>query len=117
MVCFISFVTAEKDTKIYQGFGNHLAPLSAKGIQEIETTAADPQLAQARLILSSPYTRALQSAAILSRRLQIPIQIETDLHEWLVDQTYTYLPDEQAIRHYSEFQACNGLYPPGEEKA
>ena len=44
----------EKDTKIYQGFGNHLAPLSAKGIREIETTAADPRLAQARLILSSP---------------------------------------------------------------
>ena len=37
----------EKDTKIYQGFGNHLAPLSAKGIREIETTAADPRLAQA----------------------------------------------------------------------
>ncbi len=42
----------EKDTKIYQGFGNHLAPLSVKGMQEIEMTAADPRLAQARLILS-----------------------------------------------------------------
>ena len=40
----------EKDAKIYQGFGNHLAPLSAKGMQEIEMTAADPRLAQARLI-------------------------------------------------------------------
>ena len=107
----------EKDTKIYQGFGNHLAPLSAKGIREIETTAADPRLAQARLILSSPYTRALLSAAILSRCLQIPLQVETDLHEWLADQTYVYLPDEQAAQHYNEFQACNGLYPPGEEKA
>ena len=87
----------EKDTKIYQGFGNHLAPLSAKGIQEIETTAADPQLAQARLILSSPYTRALQSAAILSRRLQIPIQIETDLHEWLVAKP---IPIYQTNRQY-----------------
>ena len=37
----------EKDTKIYQGFGNHLAPLSAKGIREIETTAADPRLTPA----------------------------------------------------------------------
>ena len=107
----------EKDAKIYQGFGNHLAPLSAKGMQEIEMTAADPRLAQARLILSPPYTRALQSTAILSRCLQIPLQVETDLHEWLADQTYVYLPDEQAARHYDEFQACNGLYPPGEEKA
>ena len=94
---------SEKDSKIYQGFGNHMAPLSPRGIQEIEETAADPRLHQAKLILSSPYVRALQSAAILSRRLQLPLQVETDLHEWLADKRYHYLSEEKAALHYNEF--------------
>ena len=57
----------EKDTKIYQGFGNHLAPLSAKGILEIEMTAADPRLAQARLILSTQIRTASLEPQDLNR--------------------------------------------------
>lgn len=87
---------SEKDSKIYQGFGNHMAPLSPRGIQEIEETATDPRLQRAKLILSSPYGRALQSAAILSRRLQLPLQVETDLHEWLANKRYHYLSEEQS---------------------
>ena len=107
---------SEKDSKIYQGFGNHMAPLSPRGIQEIEETAADPRLHQAKLILSSPYVRALQSAAILSRRLQLPLQVETDLHEWLADKRYHYLSEEQAARHYKEFVTYKGFYPDKSEK-
>lgn len=37
------------------------------------------------MILSSPYTRALQTAAILSRELNIDLQVEFDLREWQPD--------------------------------
>ncbi|WP_370777089.1 histidine phosphatase family protein [Holdemania massiliensis] len=107
---------SEKDSKIYQGFGNHMAPLSPRGIQEIEETATDPRLQRAKLILSSPYGRALQSAAILSRRLRLPLQVETDLHEWLADKRYHYLSEEQAALHYNEFVTYNGIYPDDAEK-
>ena len=70
-----------KDQKIYQGFGVNLAPLSEEGVRQIEETAKDPRLQGAELILTSPYTRAIQTAAILSRRLDLPIAVETDLHE------------------------------------
>lgn len=106
----------EKDTKIYQGFGVNFASLSAKGRHTIENTAKDARLCGANIILSSPYTRALQTAAILSKELQVDIIIETDLHEWLANKHYRYETDEQAERNYEEFVQYGGMYPDGEEK-
>ena len=60
-------------------------PLTPEGILQIEQTAEDPRLAGAAYLLASPYTRTMQSAAILSRRLDLPISVEWDLHEWLYD--------------------------------
>lgn len=50
------------------GFGRDLAPLSPLGIQQAEKSAKDPRLKQAERIVSSPYTRALQTAQIISLR-------------------------------------------------
>ena len=75
-------------TKVYQRFGSNLIPLSKKGIRQIKQTAKDPRLKSADLILSSPYTRALQSASILSQELNHDLYEETDLHEWLANKKY-----------------------------
>ncbi len=108
---------SEKNTKIYQGFGTNLAPLSAAGEAEIKNTARDIRLQCAGIILSSPYTRALQTAAILSKELQIDIAVETDLHEWVANKTYAYYEDdERAERHYQEYLDSSGKYPEGAEK-
>ena len=72
---------SERNKKIYQGFGVNLSPLSVEGVKEIENTSKDKRLLEASIILSSPYTRAVQTAAILSKELQIDIVIETDLHD------------------------------------
>ena len=84
--------------KIYQGFGVNLAPLSESGIQEIQKTSKDRRLQGTDIILSSPYTRALQTAAILSRELDAPVAVETDLHEWLANKAYIYEDDETVTR-------------------
>ena len=55
---------SEKNTGIYQGYGVNLAPLSAKGIKDAEKAADFLKKQKIDLILSSPYTRALQTAAI-----------------------------------------------------
>lgn len=70
--------------------------LTPAGVAQIESLARDPRLRAAEAILSSPYTRALQSAAILSRRLNLPLHIEYDLHEWLYDRDpyAPFVPDE-----------------------
>lgn len=75
---------SEINTKIYQGFGVNMVPLSVEGVQEIHLAAKDERMQKADLILSSLYTRALQTAAILSKELGAEIIIETDLHEIIV---------------------------------
>ena len=97
-----------RNNKIYQGFGVNLAPLSETGVQQICETAKDIRLKGTELILSSPYTRALQTAAILSKELGAPIVVETDLHEWLADKAYTCLDDETAEKNYQEYTRQNG---------
>ena len=107
---------SERNTKIYQGFGVQLAPLSELGIQQIKETAKDERLKGADLILSSPYTRAVQTAAILSKELGADIAIETDLHEWLANKNYIYDEDEIAENSFREYEENHGMYPSGEEK-
>lgn len=93
-----------------------MAPLSEKGIQEINLTAKDERLQKAEIIISSPYTRAVQTAAILSKELAIDIVVETDLYEWLANKNYIYEPDDIAGKIYEEYAYNHGQYPNGEEK-
>ncbi len=102
---------SERNTKIYQGFGVNFAPLSAVGVQEIKDTAKDVRLRTAEIILSSPYTRALQTAAILSKVLRLDIVVETDLHEWMANKHYIYESDERAEANYKEYIELSGKYP------
>ena len=106
-----------KNSRIYQGFGVNLAPLSQTGVRQIEETAKDVRLKGTQIILSSPYTRALQTAAILSKELGAPIVVETDLHEWLADKKYTYLDDKTAEKNYQEYTEMNGCYPEAMERS
>ena len=105
---------SERNEKVYQGFGVQLAPLSEQGIEEIRSTAKDERLRGVSIILSSPYTRAAQTAAILSKELQADIMIETDLHEWLANKAYIYEDEQSTEKNYLEFVKNNGVYPAGE---
>ena len=107
---------SNKNQLIYQGFGVHLCPLSKKGIEQIKEAAKDPRLQDADVILSSPYTRALQTAAILSKELGIDIIVETNLHEWLANKNYVYEHDDQAKIQYVDYHEHHGIYPEGIDK-
>ncbi|MDD2648058.1 MAG: bifunctional histidine phosphatase family protein/GNAT family N-acetyltransferase [Eubacteriales bacterium] len=90
----------------YSGFGRDLAPLSALGVSQAEVAARDERLAGASLVLSSPYTRAMQTAAIISARTGIPLSVSEGLHEWLPDTTFKYKSGEEsaeASRECAEF--------------
>ncbi|MBI3972625.1 MAG: histidine phosphatase family protein [Chloroflexi bacterium] len=54
------------------GAANDLVPLTHRGIEQIESAAVTLRQSAPQLILTSPMTRALQSAAILSRALDLP---------------------------------------------
>ena len=107
---------SRRNTKIYQGFGVNLSPMSELGVEQIKKSAQDERLKGADIILSSPYTRALQTAAILSKELNVDIIVETDLHEWLSNKNYIYDADDIAENNYREYEENLGTYPSGEEK-
>ena len=83
------------------GFGRDFATLSPLGVQ------------QAERIVSSPYTRALQTAQIISLRTGIAVQVESDLHEWVPDWTNQYHTSEESFRLSEDFVRCKGEYPAG----
>lgn len=107
---------SEKNTKIYQGFGVNFAPLTRLGIAQIKEASKDPRLADADLIICSPYTRALQTAAVLSKELGTDILVETDLHEWVANKNYVYEDNDTAEISYRDFIENEGIYPGGEER-
>lgn len=105
----------EANSKIYRGQGFNMLTLSAEGIHQIVETAKTPELKNARLIVTSPFGRALHSAAILSQKLQLDIQVETDLHEWQANmQTFDYLSDEEAEKNYKALTRYHGVHPQNE---
>ena len=99
----------------FYGFGRSFAPLSSNGIKQIENTAKDIRLLDADLIVCSPYTRALQSAAIISKQIDKDVAVEPQLHEWIVDKTNSIKSTEDVTRNWYEFQKFKGVYPNGQE--
>lgn len=99
----------------FYGFGRSFAPLSECGLKQAEETAKDIRLLDADLIICSPYTRALQTAAIISREIDKEIVVEPELHEWIVDKTNSITSSEEVEMLGKEFQECKGVYPDGQE--
>lgn len=99
----------------FYGFGRSFAPLSENGLKQVEETAEDSRLQDADLIICSPYTRALQTAAIISRKIDKEIIVEPELHEWIVDKTNSITSSEEVAALGKEFQDYKGVYPEGQE--
>ena len=100
--------------QFYKGFAYNMMTLSEKGIEQIHETAKDSRLQKAELIITSPFGRALHSAAILSKCLNLEMQVETDLHEWLADGvSYEFLPDEMAEESYRSLAENQGRHLKG----
>ncbi|NGZ75659.1 histidine phosphatase family protein [Saccharibacillus alkalitolerans] len=99
-----------------KGNGRDLVPLTEKGARQAAETAGDPRLKGAELILSSPYTRAMQTAAVLSRKLDLELKVEYDLREWQPDLTFEYDSEERMRELRDEYNRCGGVYPDGESR-
>ncbi|QSX06746.1 histidine phosphatase family protein [Sedimentibacter sp. zth1] len=104
------------DERKYKGHGRDLAPLSEKGIEQVIETSKDARLKDAQLIVCSPYTRAMQTASIISKQLSIDIKVEMDLHEWMPDLTFTYDNLDECLELTNDYNKCHGEYPKDEEK-
>ena len=104
------------ESRGFIGHGRDLAPLTALGVRQLERTARDPRLQGCGRLLCSPYTRAMQSAAIVSRRLDIPLTVEVELHEWLHDTAFQAQTMDRITPLCEDFLACRGAWPHGEKR-
>src|SRR3712207_2459050 len=68
---------------VYDGHRYDFAPLSDRGCLQVEDLASTLASGAEATIISSPYTRTLQTAAILSRRLRARMGVDLSLHDWL----------------------------------
>lgn len=70
------------------GMGFDMAKLSDRGIEQAKAVANSPLFKDAEIIISSPYTRAMETAAYIQRVTGLDLLVENDLHEWSPDLTY-----------------------------
>jgi len=104
---------SQVEGKKYAGHGLSLARLTEKGIQQAEEVSRDARLDNAEIIISSPYTRALQTASIISKNRNLDIKVDLDLHEWHPDLTYQYSTIEEVMKAVKLCNENKGVCPPG----
>lgn len=88
--------------KNFKGHGCDLAFLTREGEKQAEMIANNELLKNAELLISSPYTRCMQTAAIISNKIGLPIKGELDLHEWLPDLSFNYQTSSFAKNNYKK---------------
>ncbi|MBZ9623838.1 histidine phosphatase family protein [Clostridium sp. FP2] len=101
----------------FKGHGIDLAQLTPKGIEQARNVAKDKRLQGASLIVSSPYTRALETAAIISKERSLDISIEIDIHEWVPDLGFNNVSDEEVKIASEECICCKGEYTDEDKKS
>ena len=99
----------------FVGHGRALSQLTQEGRRQALEAAQNPLLKDVELLVASPYPRALETAAILSRRLDLDIEVELDLREWEPDLTQTFSTDEASIQAFKLCEDNRGVCPPGSE--
>lgn len=87
----------------------NFCPLDKNYINDIIKISKNPKLQNVELMLSSPYTRALQTAEIINRELKLPLFVEYDLYEWMVDLNNNYISETETLIRYQEFKENKGI--------
>ena len=107
---------AAMDARRLPGGVNDLVPLTARGVFDAERAGEELKRSGAAHVWASPMTRALQTAAVISSALRLPLSVHFDLREWLVDDTYRW-DAATAEAAFREFTALGGEWPDGERRA
>jgi len=97
------------------GMGAELGQLTQEGIAQAEEAAKDPRIQDVDLIIASPYPRALQTAAIVSRRIDKPIDIAVGIFEWLPRVDYSAPSHTEITEAWKEYKANAGVHKPDDQ--
>ncbi len=95
------------------GWAAHIVPLTPNGIRQIEIASEPLEAEDYQLVISSPMTRAFQSASVISRILHLDLHVEFDLHEWVC----AWRPSLELVeKTVAEMLSCGGEWPPDETR-
>ena len=92
------------DTRKMSQLEKDYSPLSRDTIPFLIEQSQHPCFKGAEIIISSPYTRALQTAEILNRQLQLELFVEHDLREWRADKLGAYISLSERDLRWSEYR-------------
>ncbi|MDG3085340.1 histidine phosphatase family protein [Vibrio hannami] len=81
------------------------APITRECIPFIKSQSELPAFSGADIIISSPYTRALQTAEIINRRHRLELFVEHDLREWIADLSGGYIELKERDRRWKEYRS------------
>ena len=99
------------DSRGWPGMAADSAPLTPLGAKQAEELADILGGVMATYIVSSPSTRALQSAAIIGHRLALGVRVDYDLRDWLPDYTGLWRGVADVRAAQAEFEAYGGEWP------
>jgi len=94
----------------------NFAGLTEAGRNQIKESCKELKKYNAELIVSSPFTRTMQGAAIMARELNLDVVVEHELYEWQADLTYTIEDDKELDALVKEYNDLDGVYPHGETR-
>jgi broad specificity phosphatase PhoE len=100
----------------WPGAAGDLAPLSARGVQQALAAADSLSAAGPTAIVSSPMTRALQTASLVASRLGLQVDVHLDLREWLSDDTFSWRSHAEVKAAMDDLVRCGGAWPAGEQR-
>lgn len=97
----------------WAGLANDFAPLSARGRRQAAEAAGLAAELGPAVLLTSPMTRAMETAAIVGRRLGLDPIVEIDLREWLPDRRMRWSSPAGVRDAYAAMIAGEGAQPAG----
>ncbi|ADB31706.1 Phosphoglycerate mutase [Kribbella flavida DSM 17836] len=104
---------APVDSRGWPGTAADSAPLSPDGVKQAEELADLLGGIGATYLVSSPYTRALHSAAIIGHRLALGVKVDYDLRDWLPDSTGLWRGVAAVRAAQAELDEYGGEWPEG----
>lgn len=98
----------------WRGAANDFAPLTAVGRQQaVDAASVLAAEGNVDMILSSPMTRALETACLMASTLGVQVHVDLNLREWLPDDTYSWTSVEEVAASYADMLAHGGRRPRG----
>jgi broad specificity phosphatase PhoE len=80
------------------------SPLNRSYLGDIQDMVRKIKKLEPDVIISSPYTRALQTAELINRNLNLDLFVEHDLREWRADLAGGFLPLTERDLRWHEYR-------------